>query len=217
MGSTAVQIITEAYRNHNLDEVTTFSTTLEFPYKIALNVLNATVREINRMGNLWFMETKTALTYSNGVNTYSFSSLSVDPKRIIRLRREATNYWGEMKQYNYRQFQQLFQMAATATAEPNAWTKFNDTLTLNTIPDQDYTLELYHFKDMPLISATSDTFLVPERDEDILIDCCYQWLGYKMGRWDIGTAIQAIKILAQPFLAQMEEDAGMPQQMPAAF
>lgn len=217
MGSTAVQIITEAYRKHNLSEVSTFSTSAEFPYNLAEDVINDVIRFANRLGSYWFTETKTALTYSGGVYTYSFNTLAIDPKRIRFIWREATNYQGELTQYNKREFMEKFRKAATQTTTPTAWTKYGDTLELNTIPDQDYSLYVYHFKDMPVVSATSDTFLVPERDEDILIQACYYKLGAYIGRWDHNAAEGQIKYLFSPFLADMKQDAGRPLQMPRAF
>lgn len=217
MGSTALQIVTEAYRHQNLDEVTSFSTSQEYPYNIAKDIINQVIREMNRLGSYWFTETKTALAYSGGVYQYSFNTLAVDPKKVIRIRREATNYIGDLKQYNWYHFQRLFRSAAVTTAQPEGFSKFGDSLELSTIPGQDYSIYVYHFKDMPLITATSDTFLVPERDEDVLIDACYQLLGYKMGRWGLEAALQAIALKVSPLLADMKQDAGIPLQMPAAF
>lgn len=217
MGSTALQIITEAYRAHNLSEVTTFSTSLEFPYRIAKDILNDVIRQLNRQGNYWFTETKTALTYGVGTYQYSFNTLAVDPKRVIRVRKELADHYGDLNQVNWETFQRLYRSSATQTTEPTAWSKYGDTLELNNIPDQSYTLYVYHFKDMPKVTATSDTFLVPEQDEDILIDCCFQMLGYKLGKWDLGTAIQAMRLRIEPLLADMKQDAGLPLQMPAAF
>jgi hypothetical protein len=217
MGSSALQIVTEAYRHHNLDEVTSFSTAQEFPYNIAKDILNQVIREMNRLGSYWFCETKTALPYSVGVYQYSFNTLAIDPKRVIRIRKEATDKWGNLKQSSWYHFQRLYRSTSVQTAEPTAFSKFGDALELNVIPDQDYSLYVYHFKDMPLISATSDTFLLPERDEDILIDACYQILGYKLGRWGLEAALQAIALKVIPLLADNQQDVGMPYQMPAAF
>jgi len=217
MGSTAVQIITEAYRKHNLDEVTTFSTSLEFPYKIAKDVLNEVIGLANRLGTFGFTETKTALTYGVATYTYSFNTLAIDPKRVIYIRREATNYWGDLDQINNRDFKRTYRSAALLTAMPGAWSKFGDTLELSTQPDQDYSLNVYHYKDMPKIAATTDTFLVPERDEDILIQSCYLVLGYYIGRWSFPEAEAGIKMLFSPFLVDLRRDSGIAHQLPANF
>lgn len=214
--SNALQVITEAFKRHNLDAVTSFSMT-EFPHSVALNILNDVIRKMNRLGNLWFTETKTALSYSGGVYQYSFTSLAVDPMRIINVRREATDYWGELDQYNYRDFQRQWRSSSMITAKPTAWSKFGTNLELNTIPDQDYTLYLYHYKDMPVVTTTTDTFLIPERDEDILIDNCYQMIGAETGRWDKATALTLIEANTKPFLVTIRSDAGLPAQMPAMF
>ena len=215
--STALQIVTEAYRKHNLDEVTSFSTSQEFPFNIALNTINDVIRYANRLGSYWFTETKTSLTYGVSTYTYSFNTLGVDPKRIKFIRKEATDKWGELKEVNHREFLKLYRRQALVTTEPTAWTKFGDTLELNTQPDQDYSIKVYHFKDMPVVSATTDTFLVPERDEDILIESCYLMLGAKIGKWKRAEAEAEIRFLFGPFLADLKQDSGMPTQFPAAF
>ncbi len=217
MGSTALAIISEAYRHHNLDEITEFNSTMEFPYNLAKDVINQVIREMNRLGNYWFTETRTNLTYTAGVYQYSFNTLGVDPKRLVRIRKEANNQWGELTEYNWRHFQRLYRSSTITTANPVAFSKYGDTLELNSKPDQNYSLVAYHFKDMPLVSLPTDTFLIPERDEDVLIDCAHQLLGYKLGRWDLGTALQACRIKINPLLVDSKQDAGMPTQMPAAF
>lgn len=59
--------------------------------------------------------------------------------------------------------------------------------------------------------------MIPERDEDVLIDACFQMLGYKIGRWDYGTALNAMAVKVSPLLADMKKSRSMPTQMPAAF
>jgi hypothetical protein len=103
------------------------------------------------------------------------------------------------------------------TVEPTAWSKYGATIELNSIPDQDYSLYVYHYKDIPVISATTDEMTVPDQDMDLLERGCYFYLGYKIGKWDYATALQLLRAKAAPFLVQVKEDAGIPSQMPAAF
>lgn len=215
----AITLVKEAYRKNNLDQtqITSFSSTLEFPYNLAQDILNDVLRMMNRAGNLWFTETKTALTYGVGTYTYSFTTLAVDPQKVINVRLEATDHWGELTQYARRAFQNRWRKSSILTTKPTAWTKYGSTLELNCIPDQDYTMYVYHYKDMPLVTATSDTTLVPEADEDVLINNCYTWLGKFIGRISEGDAIALIKANTAPFLVSTRNDAGMPNQMPAAF
>lgn len=217
MGSTALQILNVAYRAHNLDELASFATTQEFPYSIGLDTINEAVRAINRLGSLWFSETKTALPYTAGVNTYTLTTLGIDPKRIRFVRTESATEGGELKQVHYRQFLKLYRASAVQTAKPVAYAKYADTLELNSIPDADYGLYCYHFKDLPVVSATTDTFSIPERDEDILSESCYQILGYRLGRWTLADAVGGIGVKVQPFLADMKKERGLVYQRPAAF
>jgi hypothetical protein len=216
--ATAVQIIAEAYRQLNEREPTSFSTTAEFPLNIAKDILNKAIREMNRLGNLWFMETSTPLTYGVGVYQYDLTALNIDPKRIAYIRRDSDDNRGELKQYQSRNFLKAFRGPNTITSTaPTAWTKYNSTLELNVIPDRDYELKVYHFRDMPLVATTTDTFLIPERDEDVLTDICMEWLKVRIGQQDTQTALVNTKVKVSPFLVQIESDAGLPLQMPAAF
>jgi hypothetical protein len=217
MGSTAIQLIAEAYRQLNLTEPTSFGASQEFPLNIAKDVLNKVIREMNRLGNLWFTETATLLAYSGGVYTWDLSALNVDPKRIRYVRKEALNHQGELAEYPNRTFRQFFRGSAVQTAQPTGFTKSANTFELNCIPDQDYQITIYHFRDMPAVTATTDTLLVPERDEDILTENCLEWLNYRMGKQDKQMSLMNIRANTIPFLVQVKSDAGMPKQMPAAF
>ena len=218
MGSTALEILNTAYRAHNLDTVSSFSAGQEFPYNIALDVINEAVRTLNRLGSFWFAEAKTALPYSAGVYTYTLSSYNIDPKRIRFLRAEpSTGGMGELKQYHYKQFLKAFRTSSVLTGRPTAYSKYGGSLELDCIPDSDWNIYCYHYKDLPLVTATTDTFLVPERDEDILTEACFQLLGQLQGRWSIADALGAIRAKASPFLADMKQDSGIVTQRPAAF
>jgi len=215
--STAVQIVTEAYRKHNLDEVTSFATTQEFPYNLANSLINDVITKMNRLGSFWFTETKTQLAHSEGTYTWNLNTLAIDPKKIRFIQMEATDHWGELVPYSFRQFQNWYRRASIPTQKPTAWTYHANTLELNYKPDQDYSIYVYHFKDMPKVTAVSDTFLIPEADEDILIDNCYEMLGFYLGRWDEARALAVIEAKTQPLLADMKKDRGIPRQMPRAF
>lgn len=215
--TTAVNLVSEAYRKHNLKEVTSFSTTQEFPYKLSINVINDTLKLMNRLGSYWFTETSTTLPYSAGVYTYTLSDRNIDPKRILYVRTEATDHWGELKQYNKRDFLRRYRKASVTTTKPSAWTKYGGTLELNTIPDQDYSIKVYHFQDLQPIQSTSDTTLIPEEDEDVLVAAMFEMLGYYMGKQKFQEAEIAIQQRVKPLLADMKQDAGLPLQRPAAF
>jgi hypothetical protein len=217
MGSTAVQIVNAALRQCNLDEVASFSTSQEFPKNIALDVLNTVIREMNRWGSYWFQETETNLTYAVSTYTYSLTTLGIDPKRIVSIRKTLTNYYGFLSQYNNPHFIKQFRFADIQTAEPVAFTKYGDTLELNCIPDKDYSLKVKHFKDIPMVSATTTTFNIPEADEDVFIEGCIAYFQKAIGKGDYSVAYQLFEKKAKNLLADLKEDAGLPAQMPASF
>ncbi len=219
MSTTALELCRLAYVEHNLNSLTTFSNNSPHPYNLALQGLNSIIRIMNRLGSFYFMETKTALPYLVGQFSYDLNTLTnvVDPRRIERVRIEAVDHWTDLTQKSWPDFQKVYQSSSIQTTKPTVFSKYNTTLYLNAIPDQDYSIYVYHYKDMPAITSGTDLLQVPERDEDVIVECVYQWLGYKMARWDYGTAFTAIKTVVSPLLVSLKSDVGIAHQMPAAF
>lgn len=217
--STALQICANAYRQANQDQtLSSFSTSQEFPYNIAMDLLNEVVAELNRYGDLWFMQTETDLTYGSGVYAWDLSTINVDPRRVFRVRITANNQYGEIYPVNWRTFEQLYRRAASVTtAVPTKYAIFNDTLETNTIQDQDYGLKVQHFKDIPPVTATSDTFNIPEADEDVLRQGVYALLIQRVGRPDFATAWQMFQNTAGKMRADVKKSSSLPSVMPAAF
>lgn len=216
--TTALNIAAAAYRQANLDQTLSSFSMSDFPYNIALDLFNTVIREMNRLGRYWFAETSTSLTYSGGVYQWSYQSLGqIDPKAILRIRKEASNYWGELIQYNYRAFQQQFRIADIPTQEPRYWTKYAGNIELDSKPDQDYTMKVYYLQDLPLISATTDTLLCQVSDEDVFQEGIYAYLLNRLGRPDWQQAYQVYMTKVKSLLADLNQDTGLPRQMPAAF
>jgi len=214
--TTALGICQAAYRQVNLDQtLSSFSNSQEFPYNIALDLINTVIQEMNRMGRYWFAETSLALTYTLGINTYNLGS--IDPKDVTRIRREAENYQGELQELNYRAFQRKFENNIPPIQMPKRWSKFNNTLFFDSIPDQDYTITLYYFEDIPQVVNTTDTLIIPFKDEDVIREGVYAYLCERIGRPDFGEAYQNYLNKISKLLADMKKDTGLPQQWPGAF
>lgn len=219
MGNTALTIAADAYRECNLDsELTSFSTTQEFPYKNALTYINDVVAEMNRKGNLYFTETETALSYGVGTSSWDLSSLNIDPRRVFRVRRTATNYEADLQAMNYQMFQNRFRINGTPTATmPRFYSRYANTLYINAAQDQDYSLKVYHFKDMPAVTTTSDTFLLPERDEDVLRTGIKARVLQGIGRDDWQAVYQIFQDKLADMLVSVKEDSALATVRPAAF
>jgi hypothetical protein len=223
--TTALQVCASAYRQANVDQtLTSLSNTQEFPYNIALDLLNKAILELNRMGNFWFCETSVTLPYSSGVSSYNLNTLAtpvVEPKRITRLRAEnlTVGAAGELTEVNYRNFEYAYRTQTVPTQQPTAWAKYNGTLYLNAIPDQDYGLTLYYYQDLPSASNVdgSDIMIVPDAHIDILQDGVYAYLLSRMGRPDFQNAYSLWQAKAHKLVSLINKDAGLPTQMPAAF
>lgn len=219
--STALQICAEAYRQAQVaNTLTSFGTSQAFPYNNALGYLQDMVRDMNRRGDYWAMETSSALTYSAGVYQWTMSSQSpaIDPKKITKVWLEASNHWGELEFVEWNTFKQKFRLAAVQTSKPGYWTKWGDTLELSTKPDQDYTLTVYHIRQIPLPTITSSTFgSWPTKDEDVFI-LGVKWRVLKgFGAADWQDEFQLYEARINELLADMKQEHAAPCQMPANF
>ena len=212
----AIQILAEAYRQLNLAEPVNFLDT-QFPGKISKDIINKVIRETNRLGNLWFMETETLLPYISGQAQIDLSSIGIDPNRIRYIRKTVNSITTELYPQEYRLFQQYFRTSSLVTRMPSYYSKFGKYMYFDSIPDQNYAITVYHFTDMPLVTSPNDTFLIPERDEDIFIDSCSAVLSARIGKITEAEAIGLIKIKMSPFLVQIKSDLSTAKQMPASF
>jgi hypothetical protein len=218
-----IDLVASAYRQANLDSVPgDFYTNHEFPLNIAGELLNTVIQEMNRLGKYWFMETSVQLPYSPGVYSYSLSTsgtggTEIDPKSIRYIRSEAVGYVLELKQFQWRKFQQLYRQSNIQTAQPTAWGKFGNSLELNYIPGQDYTLNLYYLRAIP--TQTNQYAFLPCQEQyiDVFKEGVFAYLTQRLGRadWKDNYAFYINKV--QSMLADLKEDSGMPTTMPRAF
>lgn len=217
MPITALELAADVYKQANLDQTLSSFSMTEFPYNVALSLLNETLCDLNRQSRYWFAETSTTLTYSPGVYTYSLTTLNIDPKGILRIVREASGFQGELTQINEYEFWKRYRQSSIITDMPQYWRKYGSTIELNSIPDQNYSLRVYYLQDLPLIASTTDTFLVPDTDSDILKDGLYAYLLQRIGRPDWQIAYQAWVLKVKSLTAGQKQDVGIARQMPAAF
>jgi hypothetical protein len=223
MASTALQLAAAACNDAGLDQTLTSFSMAEWPYSSLLDVTNRAIAEMNRAGNLVFGETTQVLTYTPSVYTYNLNTVAanpIEPRRILRLRRELVNQSGELAEYNFRDFQKRFWVNTIPTIKPVAWAKFASTLYLNSIPDQDYTLTMYYYQPIqPIVVGSNDNSvtIVPFYHEDVLREMIFaQLIGY-MGRPDFSNAYTLAKQKLATLVAKSNEDIGLPQNMPRAF
>jgi hypothetical protein len=216
--STALQICAAAYRQANLDQpLTSFSTTQEYPYNLAIDLINHVIDEVNRFGYFWFTETLTSLNYGSGVYQYNLSSLGVDGKSIIVIRRHSPSATGNLTPMNYQAFQRRFRPVAATTAEPAYWARFGNNIELDVIPKQDYQLGIYHYRDMPNVVTEADALLLPVVHEDILQEGVLAYLCDRLGRSNAGQKYQLFLSKLSQLKAQNSKELAMPTQMPASF
>lgn len=213
----ALAIAASAFKQANLDQTLSSFSMTDFPYNCALDLFNLVIREMNRKGRYWFAETSQTLAYSAGVYQYNYNTLNIPPHAILRLRKEATDHYGELTQLNWREFQQLYRRSAIETTEPVAWSKYGGLLELSSKPDQDYTIKVYYLQALPLVVNTTDSLLGGDENEDVYQEGVYAYLLQRLARQDWQQAYQLFDAKTNALLADIKQDAGQPRQLPAAF
>lgn len=223
MATSILQIVADAYLDAGTDQtITSFSMT-EWPFSAALNIVNSAIADLNRLGSYSFAEAELLLPYTAGVGSYDLNTVGpyvIEPRRIMRLRRELLNQAGELTEYNYRDFQKRFRANAVPTQKPFGWAKFGGTLFLNSIPDQDYQLTLYYYQQIqPIVVGVNDNSptIVPEYHTDVLRDMTKACLLKEMQRPDFANQYALAKGKADKLLARSNEDVGMPTSLPRTF
>lgn len=216
--ATALDICAAAYRRANLDQPLSSWFQQDFPFNVARDIMNLVIQEMNSKGHYWFTETYSSLMYTPGVNEWSFTSFQSDPKGILRIRKELPGYKGELIESNFRNFQQRWRVDSTiASGEPRYWSKFGNSFQLDTIPDKDYNLVVYHLRDMPDIVENVDALLCQDADNHVFQEGCYAYLLKTLQRPDWDSAYAAYISKVNNILAEMNKDVGIPRQMPAMF
>jgi len=219
MGSTALQICQRAYRKAMVGQpLTSFGTNQNEPFNFALDLLNDVINEINRQGELWFLLTKTTLTYADTStnHVYDLGTLTIDPRRIKRIAR-TLDQQGAVRVMNWAVFNQLYRRNPLIDGTPVAYSVFNDTLEFNTSHDKDYGLVVEHYKDMPRVTATTDTLLMPERDEDVLEDGVLAYLKQRIAMPDADTAYLVYKDKLNRLVYDSKRNTGTYFVRPARF
>jgi hypothetical protein len=212
----ALSICQSAYRQANIDQtLSDFSITQDFPYNIALDLLNTVIQDVNRQGNFWFTQASTVIAPVSA--SLDLSPFNIDPKKVIRVRREISNDQGELIPVNWRTFQHNFRQGSIPTSRPTIWSRFNQTIQLNVIPDKNYQLTVYYYQDIPLVSQTTDNIVFPLSDSDVLREGVYAYLLLRLGRSDFGTAYQLYQSKLKTLLANQKQDTSLPNQLPANF
>jgi hypothetical protein len=212
----ALSLCSSAFRQANIDQtLTSLSEDQDFPYNIAKDLLNTVIQDVNRQGNFWFTQTSVQVTPVQA--SIDLAPLGIDPKKIIRLRREHPQDQGDMIAINWRVFQQNFRQTPLVEGRPTLWSKFNQTLQLNVIPDKSYNLTVYYHQDIPLIQSVSDAVVFPDSDGDILREGVFAYLLLRLGRADFATAYQLYQTKLKSLLANQKQDSSLPTQMPANF
>lgn len=217
--TTALELMQRVFRRAQMNALTSFSSTQNFPGNIALDVLQRSIDDLNSRGRYEFMLTSVNLTYGAGVYVYTMSSVNANlsSEGITKIELTATGHEKELKSMEVQQFRQLYRRGVLQTTKPAAWTDYGDTLELSTIPDQDYTIKVWFYDLISRPTATTDVLDIPQRYEHVLDDFAYAYLLEAHGREDAITKYQLADKQAARFVANTQKKRSRPTVMPGAF
>jgi len=218
----AIDICKQAYRKAKLNTSflngwTSFSVNDESPYDQALDLLNQVIREISREKAYSFQEDIKSLTYTSGISSYNLKTLGIEPERIYRVRKTLSGALGEIKQIGYDIFSALYDPAVLIAGEPSVFSKFGTTLFLNSLLDKDYGIKIYYYKTLPLVVSASDTFIIPEHHEDVLVWGVYAYLLNAMIHPNANSAYAIYREKLSEMKRDQDQDYGIALAMPAVF
>jgi hypothetical protein len=216
MSTQAITLCQQAYMRAQEEAPQGFADP-EFPQNICQQLINDVLRDMNRMGNFGFMQASTALAYNPaGVFQYNLTPLGVVPNRITRIRRTLAPQ-GDLQQMGWVRFSRLYRYGVIASRAPGAYSKFNNFLELDHVPDKDYGLVLEHYRDIPLAQNSTDLVSVPMAQEDVLRDGIYALLLQALGRSDFSQAYQLFQKKVNAMTVTLLDDVGIPAAMPASW
>lgn len=184
---------------------------------MGLDLINGVIAEMNRQGTYWFTETSQALTYGANTYTYDLEALNIDPRMIKEVRREADGFVASLEQLQAAQFRRQYRSTAVVTATPSAWAKYGYTLELDCKQSQDFSLRVYYWRELPLITATTDTLLSDASYDDVYVAGVMAYLKKRMGKPDWSTDYQEYMEKVKQLIMASTSDLGLPLQMPARF
>ncbi len=219
--TTAISLAADVYNQANTDQtLSTFSTTQEWPYSIALTLLNESIDMLNQKGRYRFMLTNPALSNpppNNSNTAYSLSTIGVDSEGITEVERTTANYYGSLTSMTVQQFRRHYRRSAITSGQPIAWTDYGDVLELSHSPDIDYGLQVWHYAPITRVAATTDVISVPTRHEHILKNMMLALLAQRIGRADFETLLGLAIKNADEMVVNTQQLRSRATRMPANF
>ncbi len=213
---TALELCKSAYRTANLEgELSGFSTVYDWPYSLALDAINDTLRELNRLGSFDFMRREVSLPYEASTYQYDLEALGVSPQRIDNLFEKDTGRL--IDQVEWTAFVKAYRRQAVSIGQVVAYAKQGNSLELNAIPESDKELTLWYFADLPLVTSADQILPWPESHEDVLVLGIRKYILLSMGRSEANDLFALFEKGASSLLVEIKKDRGIPRVMPRAF
>lgn len=124
-------------------------------YSIATSICETGLSKITRDKFWEWSYTETPLTYSVGVNSYDLTSYEVNAHRIENIDFFYQNKYYRLERMNYDTYLAYITRNTTAN-RPTYFATKGENLYLYPIPDQDYSIEVNHYKEQFEISNFND-------------------------------------------------------------
>jgi hypothetical protein len=218
--ATALEVCQSAYRQLNLDQVlVSFSTSQAFPYSVALDILQQTIRKLNRLNiHQHMVITQYVPASGRGVfSIYEFSPV-LNPRSISKIRLEAPGtQHSELTLLPYEDFLALYSDHESKTGKPKAWTYFGANWATDVINDADYGLVVYYQQQLPVPMSEGEILAWPDADMDILIDGVVAHLSLKIQRDDGASLLGLWQQSVTKYFSNQYKNRGLPLQMPRRF
>ena len=216
--STALEICAAAYREANLEQDLTSFTSTDFPFSLALQLINKVISKMNLRGKYWFRQTTTVLPFTAGTYTYNLTNLGIEPNAITKMYASLADgtSW-QFYRLNYNDYNLWFPASKLQLNRPYSYTIYNDTLSLNAIPDIDYSITVYHLSLIPSIQSEDDPMPCPLEFEQVFQDGVFAWLQKRMEYPSAEQSIIDWNLDVGLLLAKVKNNSGIANQLPAAF
>lgn len=150
-----------------LDTVSSFATSLfeVYPYNLILPLFDEAVRVFSNE-HLWlWSSTDTSLVYDSTA-VYNLKEHDINRNKITTIYYISGTQVYEIPRVNYPYFKEMYMGWTSETGKPQVCSIKNNTLRFYPAHDQDYSIKIKHYKDIPLPVTESHTIsLVPEKTQ----------------------------------------------------
>lgn len=150
-----------------LDSLSSFATSLMevYPYNLVLPLFDEACRVFSNEFTWLWSSTDTDLVYNSDA-VYDLKHHDIHRNKIAKVYYISGTQVYEISRCGYLYFKEVYMGWTTATGIPQVYTIKNNTLRFYPKHDQDYSIKIKHYKDVPLpVTESHEITLVPEKSQ----------------------------------------------------